>query len=80
MVNKLGEMVVGMGNVLVILGLVLKCVNFVFLLFVILYGIFGGIFRYIIILYYLNDVEEGGEIVFLVVDNVIFDMVVSSIR
>lgn len=35
-------------------------------------------YRYIIVLYFLNDVEEGGEIVFLVVDNVIFSLEVKN--
>lgn len=38
---------------------------FVFSIFYIL------LYRFIIIFYYFNDVEEGGEIVFLLVDNFI---------
>ena len=78
--NKPGEMVVGMGNVLATPGLVLKCVNFAFLFSVTSHGILGGIFRYITILYYLNDVEEGGETAFPVADNATLDMAVSSTR
>ena len=31
------------------------------------------LFRYATILYYLNDIEDGGETAFPVVDNVTFD-------
>lgn len=36
--------------------------------------VFVFLIRYVIILFYFNDVEEGGEIVFFMVDNVIFSM------
>ena len=36
------------------------------------------VFRYITILYYLNDVEEGGETAFPVADNKTFDQQVSD--
>ena len=36
------------------------------------------VYRYITILYYLNDVEEGGETAFPVADNKTFDQQVSD--
>lgn len=46
----------------------LKSVEVKFLLFLL---------RYVTILYYLNDVEEGGETAFPVADNETFDQQVS---
>ena len=37
-------------------------------------------FRFITVLYYLNDVEEGGETAFPVADNETFDMEVSGVQ
>ena len=42
------------------------------------FDFFWGIFRYITILYYLNDVEQGGETAFPMADNVTLDMDVST--
>ena len=38
----------------------------------------SSVVRYITILYYLNDVEEGGETAFPVADNETFDQQVSN--
>ena len=40
---------------------------------------FTHLFRYITILYYLNDVEEGGETAFPMADNATLDIHVSKL-